>query len=209
MRNDKNFTIQVEKDLPIESNIIKEFPCIKKRIPLWLVTLDNVPTLILFVLGAILIDHVSGIGALIYFSYTLFSVVWFWAKICPFCHHYGTYTCPCGYGKISAKAFKRRTDMSFKKVFKRNIVIVFPNWFVPLILSIYLLITRYTIETLILTIAFCLIGFVAIPIISRLVGCKNCEIKEDCPWMRIRNQSRIASCMSSNESGQKRKENKV
>jgi len=30
---------------------------------------------------------------------------------------------------------------------------------------------------------FSLIGFVVIPVISKLVGCKNCEVREDCPWM--------------------------
>jgi hypothetical protein len=34
-----------------------------------------------------------------------------------------------------------------------------------------------------LTISFVVIGFIIIPVISKQVGCKNCEIKEDCPWM--------------------------
>jgi len=33
------------------------------------------------------------------------------------------------------------------------------------------------------TYTFSLIGFVVIPVISKLVGCKNCEVKEDCQWM--------------------------
>ena len=161
-----------------------ESPCHKKAIPLWLVLLDNIPTLILFVLGAILVYKISTIGSIIFVVYSLFSIVFFWARICPFCHHYNTLACPCGYGIISAKLFKKRKDKSFKKVFKQNIGIVFPNWFVPVAIAIYLLITRYTNETFILTIAFSLIGFIIIPLISRLVGCKNCEIKEDCPWMQ-------------------------
>jgi hypothetical protein len=32
-------------------------------------------------------------------------------------------------------------------------------------------------------IIFSITGFVIIPLISKLAGCKNCEIKEDCPWM--------------------------
>jgi hypothetical protein len=79
--------------------------------------------------------------------------------------------------------FKRGTEKSFKRVFKRNIWIVVPNWFIPFIIAIYLLITQYTIDILIFAISFSLIGFVIIPVISKQVGCKNCEIKEDCPWM--------------------------
>jgi hypothetical protein len=163
---------------------VLESPCHSKEIPLWLVLLDNVPTLVLFVLGAILIGQISVAAAIAFFGYALFSVVYFWARICPFCHHYNTLACPCGYGIISGKLFKRRTDKSFKKVFKNNLGIVFPNWFIPLAVAVYLLITRYSTWVLILTIAFCLIGFVLIPLISKLVGCKNCEIKDDCPWMK-------------------------
>lgn len=163
-----------------------ESPCHKKKIPLWLVLLDNIPTLILFVLGAIIVYQISTIGAVIFFVYSLFSIVFFWAKICPFCHHYNTLACPCGYGVISAKLFKRRNDKSFKKAFRQNIGIVFPNWFVPFSIAVYLCVTRFTNEIFILTIAFSLIGFVAIPIISKFGGCKNCEIKEDCPWMKVK-----------------------
>ncbi|MCJ7579150.1 MAG: hypothetical protein MUP98_01280 [Candidatus Aminicenantes bacterium] len=161
-----------------------ESACQKGKKPLWLVLLDNLPTLVLIILGALLIFQISLIGAIGYVIYSLLSIVRFWAKICPSCHHYNTYACPCGYGVISAKLFKKREDRSFKKVFKQNIGIVFPNWFVPFIIAIYLLVTQYTQEVLILTITFSMIGFVVIPLISKFVGCKNCEIKEDCPWMQ-------------------------
>lgn len=189
MRNDINSTTKLESDKLKELRNNIESPCKNKKIPLWLVLLDNIPTLILFVLGTMLVYQLSTIGAVIFAFYALFSVVFFWAKICPFCHHFATLACPCGYGAISAKLFQKRQDKSFKKVFKQNIVIVFPNWFVPFAIAIYLLATRYTNQILILTIAFCLVGFVIIPLISRLVGCKNCEIKEDCPWMKINIQN--------------------
>lgn len=159
--------------------------CYSKKIPVWLVLLDNIPTLLLFILGFLIINQLSLIGAIIFGIYALVSVVWFWARICPYCHHYDTLACPCGYGAISAKIFKRRDSKLFKKIFRRNIVIQFPNWFIPFTIAVYLLITKYTTEILLLTISFSLIGFVIIPVISKLVGCKNCEIKEDCPWMAI------------------------
>src|SRR4030043_646993 len=157
--------------------------CHERKIPLWLVLLDNVPTLILFILGIIIISQISAAGAIIFGFYTVFSVVWFWARICPYCHHYDTLACPCGYGSISAKIFKRRDSKLFKKVFRRNILIQFPNWFVPFAIAIYLLIIKYSTAILLLTVSFSLIGFIIIPVISKQVGCKNCEIKEDCPWM--------------------------
>jgi hypothetical protein len=163
-----------------ENNIV---PCHSRQIPLWLVFLDNIPTLLLFLLGFLIIHHVSLTGAIVFGTYALFSVVWLWARICPYCHHYDTLACPCGYGIISAKIFKRRDSKLFKKVFRRNIGIQFPNWFIPCAIALYLLITKYSTEILLLTISFSLIGFVIIPVISKQVGCKNCEIREDCPWM--------------------------
>lgn len=168
------------------NNSIKkeESPCHQKRIPLWLVLLDNLPTLLLIVIGGMIISKISVILAIGYVIYSIFSIVWFWAKICPFCHHYGTFACPCGYGIISSKFFDRRTDKSFKSVFRRNILIVFPNWFVPFFVGIYMLIFHFSGEILILTSIFSVIGFIIIPLISKYVGCKDCEIKEDCPWMQ-------------------------
>ena len=158
-------------------------PCHSRRIPLWLVLLDNIPTLLLQVLGFLIINRVSLIGAIAFGVYALVSIIWFWAKICPYCHHYGTYACPCGYGIISSELFKRKEDKSFRIVFRRNIGIQFPNWFVPLAVAVYLIITSYSKAILFLTISFVVIGFVVIPVISKLVGCRNCEVKEDCPWM--------------------------
>ena len=158
-------------------------PCHSRKIPLWLVLLDNIPTLLLFLLGFLIVYQVSLTVAIAFGAYALFSVVWFWARICPYCHHYDTLACPCGYGVISAKIFKRRDSSLFRKIFRRNIIVQFPNWFIPFAIAIYLIITEYSVEILILTISFSLIGFVIIPVISKQVGCKNCEIKEDCPWM--------------------------
>lgn len=164
-------------------NIDNTTPCHSRRIPLWLVLLDNIPTLLLLLLGFLIIRELTLTGAVFYGIYAAISIVWFWAFICPYCYHYDTYACPCGYGIISAKMFKRKDDRSFRKVFRRNIIIQYPNWFVPLGVAIYLLITYYSRVILVLTISFIIIGFIVIPAISKLVGCKNCEIKEDCPWM--------------------------
>jgi hypothetical protein len=158
-------------------------PCHSRKIPLWLVLLDNFPTLLLFALGFMIIYQVSLTWAVVFGIYALFSVVWFWAKICPYCHHYDTLACPCGYGAISARIFKRKDNNLFRKVFRRNIVIQFPNWFIPIGVAVYLLLTNYSVAILYLTIFFGVIGFILIPVISKQVGCKNCEIKADCPWM--------------------------
>jgi hypothetical protein len=164
---------------------VADAACHTRRIPLWLVLLDNIPTLLLFILGVMIIYRLSPVFAILFGAYTLFSVVWFWGKICPYCHHYGTYACPCGYGAISPRFFGKKESKSFKKVFRHNLIIVFPNWFVPFGVALYLLLTHYSAYILVLTIIFSVIGFIIIPLISKEVGCKNCEIKDDCPWMTM------------------------
>jgi hypothetical protein len=183
MEKEEYLTENQKPDIQINKNL--STPCHTRVIPLWLVLIDNIPTLVLFILGFLIINHLSRSGAVIFAIYAFVSILWFWAKICPFCHHFGTQACPCGYGVISSRLFKRRDAHSFQKVFKRNIFIVFPNWFVPLGIAIYILIMDYSVQVLYLTIIFSLVGFIIIPVISKQVGCKNCEIKEDCPWMTI------------------------
>jgi hypothetical protein len=160
-------------------------PCHSGKIPLWLVLLDNFPTVFLFILGFLIIQLISTFAAILYAVYAGFSVVWFWARICPSCHHYKTYACPCGYGTISSLLFSRKDPGSFQKVFKRNLPVVFPNWFIPFAVGIYLLFTGYSCKVLVLMLLFSVIGFGIIPLISKLVGCKSCKIKEDCPWMTM------------------------
>lgn len=161
-----------------------ESHCIDKVVPLWQVLLDNVPTLAMYVLGAIIMNYISTIYAISYLVYSFASVVWFWAKICPSCKYYDTRGCPCGYGKISSALFQAKKTDNFTKLFRQNIVALFPSWFVPTIVGIYFLINSYTLNLLILFLSFNIIGYALIPIISKQVGCKDCDIKEDCPWMR-------------------------
>lgn len=173
---------------PDYSNVIATTPCHTRKIPLWLVLLDNIPTILLFILGFLIVNIISTVAAIIFAIYAVTSVMWFWARICPYCHHFETYACPCGYGIISSRLFSRKDSSLFSKVFKRNILIVFPNWFIPFFVGIYLLIAQYSVKALVLMVTFSIIGFIIIPLISKFVGCKNCEIKEDCPWMTINKQ---------------------
>ena len=53
-------------------------PCHTKKIPLWLVLLDNVPTLTLVILGIMIISRFSSLAAVFYGGYThAFSLVGF------------------------------------------------------------------------------------------------------------------------------------
>ena len=155
----------------------------ERVVPVWLVLLDNIPTAVLFLLGAFIAGLVWWPLALLMISYNLLSIILFWNRICPHCHHFGTRACPCGYGMAASRLFKRRQGGNFRKIFKHNVAIMYPCWFVPLFAGVYLLYTVYSIAILLLFLAFLAVGLVLMPLISRLVGCKGCTFKDQCPWM--------------------------
>jgi hypothetical protein len=147
------------------------------------VFVDNAPTAAMFALGTILTWRLGwGFGAG-YLAYCVLAIIAFWGRICPWCHHFGTRACPCGYGVVAPLLFKARTGREFRQVFRANIVIMFPCFFVPPIAGAVLLWSGTTRPILAVLVAFCLIAFAVIPMISRLVGCKGCEIRDQCPWM--------------------------
>jgi hypothetical protein len=155
----------------------------ERVVPSWLVFLDNVPTAILFLLGTVLVGILWRPLAIFMLIYNLSSIILFWALICRHCPHFGTRACPCGYGVSAARCFSGKETGNFRKVFRKNIAIMYPCWFVPLGAGLYLLYARFSRDILMIFAAFVIVGFVMIPAISRFVGCKGCELKEQCPWM--------------------------
>jgi hypothetical protein len=81
------------------------------------------------------------------------------------------------------KHFSKKEGSNFRKVFRKNIAIMYPYWFIPLGSGIYLLCNRYSRDVLMIFVAFIIVSFLMIPAISRFVGCKGCNLKEQCPWM--------------------------
>ena len=155
----------------------------ERVVPSWLVLLDNIPTAVLFVLGAVLVGFVWWPLAVFMMIYNLASIVMFWGFICRYCQHFNTRACPCGYGVVAARCFGRREGGNFRKIFRKNIAIMYPCWFIPFGAGVYLLCTRFSKDVLAIFVAFAIVGFVLIPAISRFVGCKGCELKDQCPWM--------------------------
>jgi hypothetical protein len=155
----------------------------ERVVPMWTILLDNIPTLVLFLLGALLLKIISWSLATAMTLYNLASIIMFWRLICPHCPHFNTRACPCGYGIIAARFFDKKQGSSFREAFRKNIFIMFPAWFVPLGAGIYLLYTGFSRDILITFGAFVAVGFILIPAISRFVGCRGCELKGQCPWM--------------------------
>ena len=151
-------------------------------VPRWLVALDNGPTITMFFLGAAMLWLIWWPLSILFLAYAFGSIVLFWAIICPYCNHFDTRACPCGYGVMAPRLFKAKKG-DFQAIFKRNLSIMYPNWAIPFIAGVYLLWKDYSMLAVILFAAFCAIGFAFIPAVSFLVGCNECEIKDECPWM--------------------------
>lgn len=166
----------VERDCDIPNDC-------KRVVPKWMVAADNLPTVAMFAVGSIILFLLWWPLALIYALYCALSIVMFWAFICPYCSHFGTGACPCGYGSVAPRYFKKKQG-EFPKVFKKNIVIMFPCWIVPVLGGIYILYSAFSILVAILFLAFCIDAFAVIPGISRFIGCRDCENKEGCPWAK-------------------------
>jgi len=155
----------------------------ERGVPLWLVLLDNIPTAILFLLGAAIMGFVWRPLSILMMLYNLLSIILFWRLICPHCRHFSTRACPCGYGVAAARYFDKKEGGDFRKIFKKYISVMYPCWFIPFAAGLYLLYARFSGIILGLFSAFLIVGFVLIPLISKLVGCKGCTLKDQCPWM--------------------------
>ncbi len=161
----------------------------ERQVPLWIVIVDNIPTLSLFILGTILGIMVWWPVGILFAIYCPFSIVYFWARICTYCHHFDTRACPCGYGVLAPRFFKFKGAKNFKTVFKYNIFIMFPVFLFPPLFGAFVVVRDWlegdglNVPAFVLLVAVSVIGFVIIPAISKFVGCRGCEIKDKCPWM--------------------------
>ena len=153
-------------------------------VPRSIIVLDNAPTAAVFLLGTAIVRQVGILPALLFFAYCLLSIALFWNRICPWCQHFGSRGCPCGYGRIASRLFRRRSGKEFRSVFRRNIFVVFPCWLVPLSVGLYKISADYSRTALGLLLSFCFVGFVLVPAVSRFAGCRSCSMKLQCPWIR-------------------------
>jgi hypothetical protein len=152
-------------------------------VPGWIIFLDNAPTGAVFILGTAIVWQVGALPALLFFAYCLLSIVIFWHRICPWCQHFGNWGCPCGYGRIAHRLFVKKSGREFRTIFRRNIFVVLPCWLVPLGIGLHEIGTGHGRTNLYLLPAFCIIGFVLVPAVSRFAGCRSCTMRLQCPWI--------------------------
>jgi hypothetical protein len=93
-------------------------------------------------------------------------------------------SCTTGFGDIAARLFEKRDETLFSKKFKTFIPLLSLLWFIPFVAGVYLLKLDFSYYLLGIVVGFSIFGFVLVPLIPMLTYCRNCPIKNDCPWMR-------------------------
>jgi len=149
------------------------------------ILVHNIPLFIMYVLGTILVAFLNIFVAFGYIIYIFIGLSLFMVNICVYCPHYGKQSSLCGYGIIVKRLAKRKNPREFQSNFKRFIAVLFPIWFIPLIVGIYLLIINFNWLVLGIFIIFIIIGFIIVPFYSRSKACKECKHRDQCPWMNL------------------------
>ncbi len=149
------------------------------------ILVHNIPLLTMYILGTIIILILNLFLAIIFILYLILNNYLFMVLICAYCPHYGTRSSLCGYGLLTKSLTTRKSPREFKRNIKRFIVVIFPNWFAPLITGIYLLWISFDWVVLVLYIIFIIVGFVGVPYISKSKACDTCKLRKNCPWMSL------------------------
>lgn len=152
--------------------------------------LENVPYAVMLLAGATLIllgmgaQVLGWLAAVVFVVYGVVGSFWIILFLCPHCPSYGQRSCPCGYGVTSARLRPKGDTSLFTRKFRQHIPVIVPLWFIPLVIALASLASRFTLPMAILLAAFVLVAFILVPWLSKGHGCKKCPQKELCPWMR-------------------------
>jgi hypothetical protein len=180
--------ISLEKSTSEEDPSCKKYRELKEYSNLQTL-IDNIPYILMTIFGAIIFIvgfEMSLLGWIfggLFVLYGILGAFWIIIFVCPYCHYYDTKACPCGYGQIAGKFLMQKDGDLFFKKFKKHIPVLVPLWIIPVIVSVWSLITGFSWLMVILLVIFAIDSFVILPLISRRYGCAHCPQKDTCPWM--------------------------
>jgi hypothetical protein len=156
---------------------------VPSKISLRSILRENAALVAMYVLGVIIASLLWGPLGLIYLGYALFSNLLYMARVCAYCEHYRTATCHAGYHLLSGGRFRGKKGRDFAGQFKRNVIMLYPGWFVPPIVGLYMLYESFSWVVAVIIAGFLLVGFVILPRDSARY-CEVCK-NEKCPRRRI------------------------
>ena len=143
---------------------------------------ENAILILMYLLGAALLFLLWWPLGLIYLVYCALSNFLYMARVCPYCGHYAAGTCPAGFDWLSGQRYKPREGLDFMSQFRRWSIALYPGWFLPPIIGTCLIFREWSWLALVLTVLFCGVGFIWLPVDSRR-HCEKCD-NLDCPRRR-------------------------
>ena len=152
--------------------------------------IDNVPYMLMVLVGSVLLFRTFGetgwrwAAALLYVAYGVAGAFWIIIFVCPYCHFYGTRSCPCGYGQIAKRVVPAKDGSLFAQKFRKHVPVIVPLWIIPVAAGVFSLIRGFSWISLSILLIFAIDAFVILPVISRRYGCAHCDQKNECPWMK-------------------------
>ncbi len=154
--------------------------------------LANLPYTVMVLLGASIVGMAlegSGsawIAAGAYVVYGVAGAFWIIVFLCPYCRSYGQRSCPCGYGRASARLRPKGDTRLFGQKFRQHIPVIVPLWLIPVVVGAVRILSCFSWLLAVLLGVFVLEAFVLLPLLSSQHGCSSCPQRGVCPWMARR-----------------------
>jgi len=139
----------------------------------WTILRENAWQIAMYLLGTLLIGLLSWLLGLVYLAYSLASNGMYMAWVCPYCGHYALGTCAAGFDLISGRRFRPVPGRTFGREFRRRSWVLYPGWFLPPLVGLYLLVTSFSWPVLTLLVV-CADAFWLLPQTSKS-HCEACE----------------------------------
>ena len=160
--------------------------------PYRFIFISNLFQYIIYLIGAYIIYLFGIIWLIPYFLYIIILEIRLIKKSCVNCYYYGK-LCAFGKGKVSSLFFKKGNPKKFVEHQIRWIDIIpdFLVFIIPMLLGIYLILTKFNFIMLALTVLLFLFGSVGNGIIRGSIACKYCKQKEiGCPAEKLFSKSK-------------------
>jgi hypothetical protein len=160
--------------------------------PYRFIIISNLLQYIIYIIGAYIIFLIGIVWLIPYFIYIVILEIRLLKKSCINCYYYGK-LCAFGKGKVSSLFFKKGNPKKFIE-YQINWIDIIPDllvFLIPMVLGIYLVLTKFNFIILILVVLLFCLGFVGNGIIRGSIACKYCKQRElGCPAEKLFNKSK-------------------
>jgi hypothetical protein len=158
-----------------------------EKFPIWIVSLSNLVSILIYISGFIIILHLSWIASFLYLVYILALEYRLISKHCVNCYYWGR-ICGFGKGRLSSWFFKRgdpskfcSNDMAWRDMIPDLLVSL-----VPFIIGVVLLIVKFDLILLLAVILLVALTTIGNGYVRGNLTCRYCKQRElGCPAEKL------------------------